>query len=213
MPRSNTVNEGLKLPVISLGTSVTYPNIPINFDIMREGSIRAFEYADRTDKTVFLAFSKDPDIYNPETDELFATGIIAKIDQSVTVLEGAVRVSMSGFCRAVSHSFVEEDGVLFTFCEPEDLSANPGATRSEALRRHILGKMREDDALLITADHGCDPSYTKTTDHTREYTPMILYGKKIEPKDLGTRKTVADIAATALDFLGAGERLAGESMI
>ena len=77
----------------------------------------------------------------------------------------------------------------------------------------ILGKMREDDALLITADHGCDPSYTKTTDHTREYTPMILYGKKIEPKDLGTRKTVADIAATALDFLGAGERLAGESMI
>ena len=73
--------------------------------------------------------------------------------------------------------------------------------------------MWKDDALLITADHGCDPSYTKTTDHTREYTPMILYGKKIEPKDLGTRKTFADIAATALDFLGAGERLAGESMI
>ncbi len=77
----------------------------------------------------------------------------------------------------------------------------------------ILGKMREDDALLITADHGCDPSYTKTTDHTREYTPMLLYGKKIEPKDLGTRKSFADIAATALDFLGLEERLAGESMI
>ena len=77
----------------------------------------------------------------------------------------------------------------------------------------ILGKMREDDALLITADHGCDPSYTKTTDHTREYTPMLLYGKKIEAKDLGTRKSFADIAATALDFLGLAERLAGESMI
>lgn len=77
----------------------------------------------------------------------------------------------------------------------------------------ILGKMREDDALLITADHGCDPSYTKTTDHTREYTPMLLYGKKIEAKDLGTRKSFADIAATALDFLGLEERLAGESMI
>ena len=77
----------------------------------------------------------------------------------------------------------------------------------------ILGKMREDDALLITADHGCDPSYTKTTDHTREYTPMILYGKKIKPENLGTRTSFADIAATALDFLGLSERLAGESML
>ena len=77
----------------------------------------------------------------------------------------------------------------------------------------ILGKMREDDAFLITADHGCDPSYTKTTDHTREYTPMILYGKKIKPENLGTRSSFADIAATALDFLGLSERLAGESML
>ncbi len=77
----------------------------------------------------------------------------------------------------------------------------------------ILGKMRDDDALLITADHGCDPSYTKTTDHTREYTPMILYGKKIKPENLGTRTSFADIAATALDFLGLSERLAGESML
>ncbi|MCR4618329.1 MAG: phosphopentomutase [Lachnospiraceae bacterium] len=77
----------------------------------------------------------------------------------------------------------------------------------------ILKKMRDDDALLITADHGCDPSYTKTTDHTREYTPMILYGKGIEPKNMGTRDTFADIAATALDFLGLPERLAGKSML
>ncbi len=77
----------------------------------------------------------------------------------------------------------------------------------------ILGKLRADDALLITADHGCDPSYTKTTDHTREYTPMLLYGKKISPENLGTRGSFADIAATALDFLGLDERLAGESML
>ena len=77
----------------------------------------------------------------------------------------------------------------------------------------ILGKLRRDDALLLTADHGCDPSYTRTTDHTREYTPMILFGEKIKPENLGTRKTFADIAATALDFLGLDERLAGESML
>lgn len=79
--------------------------------------------------------------------------------------------------------------------------------------KEILSKLKEDDALLITADHGCDPSYTKTTDHTREYTPMLLYGKKIEGRNLGTRSSFADIAATALDFLGLSERLAGVSML
>ena len=79
--------------------------------------------------------------------------------------------------------------------------------------KEILSKLKEDDALLITADHGCDPSYTKTTDHTREYTPMLLYGKKIPAGNLGTRSTFADIAATALDFLGLSERLAGVSML
>ncbi|MBR1649913.1 MAG: phosphopentomutase [Lachnospiraceae bacterium] len=79
--------------------------------------------------------------------------------------------------------------------------------------KDILSKLKEDDALLITADHGCDPSYTRTTDHTREYTPMLLYGKKIEGRNLGTRSSFADIAATALDFLGLSERLAGVSML
>ena len=77
----------------------------------------------------------------------------------------------------------------------------------------ILGKLGDDDALLITADHGCDPSYTRTTDHTREYTPMLMYGKSIEAKNLGTRDSFSDIAATVLDFLGVDERLAGKSML
>lgn len=75
----------------------------------------------------------------------------------------------------------------------------------------IIGKMREDDVLLITADHGCDPSYTKTTDHTREYTPVIMYGKNIEAINYGTRTSFADIAATVLDYFGSDERLAGKS--
>ncbi len=79
--------------------------------------------------------------------------------------------------------------------------------------KDILSKLKDDDALLITADHGCDPSYTRTTDHTREYTPMLLYGKKIPAKNLGTRDSFADIAATTLDFLGLSERLAGKSML
>lgn len=68
----------------------------------------------------------------------------------------------------------------------------------------IMGKMREDDILMITADHGCDPAYTATTDHTREYTPFLMYGKKVQPVNLGTRETFADIAATVLDYLECG---------
>ena len=66
----------------------------------------------------------------------------------------------------------------------------------------IMGKMREEDILIITADHGCDPGYLATTDHTREYTPMLMYGKPVLPKNLGTRKTFADIGATVLQYFG-----------
>lgn len=77
----------------------------------------------------------------------------------------------------------------------------------------IMSKMREDDVLMITADHGCDPAYTKTTDHTREYTPFIMYGPKLQPKNLGTREGFCDIAATVLDYLGVEQKVSGNSMI
>lgn len=66
----------------------------------------------------------------------------------------------------------------------------------------FLANMRPDDILMITADHGCDPGYTVSTDHSREYTPLVVYGKKIAPVNLGTRKTFADIGATVLDYFG-----------
>lgn len=76
----------------------------------------------------------------------------------------------------------------------------------------IMGKMKEEDILMITADHGCDPAYTATTDHTREYTPFLMYGKKVEPKNLGTRDTFADISATILDYFNLKPQGAGTSM-
>lgn len=76
----------------------------------------------------------------------------------------------------------------------------------------IMAKLREDDILMITADHGCDPAYTKTTDHTREYTPLIMYGEKVKPGNYGTRETFADIAATVLSYLHVEQKVAGTSM-
>ncbi|MCR4788694.1 MAG: phosphopentomutase [Lachnospiraceae bacterium] len=77
----------------------------------------------------------------------------------------------------------------------------------------ITSKMREDDVLMITADHGCDPAYTKTTDHTREYVPFIMYGQKIKPVNLGTRETFSDIGATVLKLLDVKGNIAGTPVI
>ncbi|MFR8339018.1 MAG: phosphopentomutase [Eisenbergiella massiliensis] len=77
----------------------------------------------------------------------------------------------------------------------------------------ILGKMQEDDLLMITADHGCDPGFTVSTDHSREYTPFLLYGKKIAPHNLGTRSTFADIGATVLDYFGITPEFEAKSML
>ena len=75
----------------------------------------------------------------------------------------------------------------------------------------FLDKLTEEDVLMITADHGCDPAYTKTTDHTREYTPWLVFGKGIRGVNLGTKDGFSHIAATAADLLGVPYTGAGES--
>ena len=77
----------------------------------------------------------------------------------------------------------------------------------------ILGKLKENDVLMITADHGCDPGYTVSTDHSREHTPFIMYGSKVTPANLGTRETFADIGATVLDCFHIKPEFAGTSML
>ncbi len=77
----------------------------------------------------------------------------------------------------------------------------------------MVAKLRDDDIIMMTADHGCDPAYTKTTDHTREYIPFIMYGKNVTPKNLGTRSSFTDIAATVLDYFGIEPTFEGKSML
>ncbi|MCR5033180.1 MAG: phosphopentomutase [Lachnospiraceae bacterium] len=77
----------------------------------------------------------------------------------------------------------------------------------------ILSRLREDDLFMITADHGCDPAYTATTDHTREYIPFTIQGAKVEPKNMGTRSTFADIGATVLDYFGIKPGFEGRSLL
>lgn len=77
----------------------------------------------------------------------------------------------------------------------------------------IMAKMRDEDVLMITADHGCDPGYLKTTDHTREYTPFVMYGKPVAPGNLGTRKTFADIGASVLQYFDIVPTFVGEGIL
>ena len=65
----------------------------------------------------------------------------------------------------------------------------------------LMAQLGEDDIVMITADHGCDPAYTATTDHTREYVPLLVLGQKVRPVNMGTRKSFADIAATVAQLL------------
>jgi len=75
----------------------------------------------------------------------------------------------------------------------------------------LMGALREDDALVFTADHGCDPT-TASTDHSREYVPLLVYGAAIRSGvDLGTRGTFADLGATVAEWLSVEAPPAGTS--
>ena len=75
----------------------------------------------------------------------------------------------------------------------------------------FMKQLNDDDIVMITADHGCDPAYTATTDHTREYVPLIALGNQVKPGNLGTRSSFSDIAATVAELLDISFETPGQS--
>ncbi len=75
----------------------------------------------------------------------------------------------------------------------------------------FMEKLGPEDLVLITADHGCDPGYAATTDHTREYVPILALGPAVKPVDLGVRTSFADIAATIAELLKVELQTPGKS--
>ena len=77
----------------------------------------------------------------------------------------------------------------------------------------ILALLRDEDILMVTADHGCDPS-TASTDHSREYIPLVIAGRPVKPgTNIGTRSGFADIGKTILDYFGLKNDISGESFL
>ena len=74
----------------------------------------------------------------------------------------------------------------------------------------IISPLKDKDILIITSDHGCDPT-TPSTDHSREYVLLLIYGKGIKAVNLGIRNTFADLGASIADLLGATLPPGGES--
>lgn len=119
----------------------------------------------------------------------------------------------------LQHSF---EGICFTnlvdfdmlFGHRNDIDGYAAAITAFDIRLgEFISKMHADDVLIITADHGCDPSM-ESTDHSREYTPLLVYGNSIIPSvNIGTRESFADIAATILDMFAIDGEVNGESML
>lgn len=87
------------------------------------------------------------------------------------------------------------------------------ATAFDKQLGEFMGKMKDDDVLMITADHGCDPG-APGTDHTREYVPLLIYGKNIKAGvNLGTYPTFAMLGATISDMFDCDLKTKGESLL
>ncbi|MFH0800917.1 MAG: phosphopentomutase [bacterium] len=114
----------------------------------------------------------------------------------------------------------KDDGILFTNLVDYDMlfgHRNDKAGFSAALEAFdtflpsLLGALKDGDVLFITADHGCDPT-TPGTDHSREYVPLMVYGKGLKQGiDLKIRATFSDLGATIAEMLGIKGELAGTS--
>ena len=94
-----------------------------------------------------------------------------------------------------------------------DIKSYAGALKDfDNFLPQLTGMMENDDVLIITADHGCDPSFTKHTDHTREYVPLLVYGNKLKKNvNLEIRDSLSDIAQTIADMFGLAEMKNGKS--
>lgn len=144
--------------------------------------------------------------------EVKAVGKIEDIFNKQGITEAVhTHDNMDGVDRTLSYMEKDFEGMIFTNLVDFDMlfgHRNDVEGYARALmefdRRvpEILDRLKEDDMLIITADHGCDPT-TESTDHSREYVPLLVYGKKLKQNvNLGTRGTFADISATIAEFFG-----------
>ncbi len=130
--------------------------------------------------------------------------------------------NMDSIDKTIQYMKEEFEGLIFTNCVDFDsiyghrnnVEGYANALMEFDLRiPDIINNMKREDILIITADHGCDPT-TESTDHSREYVPLLVTGEALKKSvNLGVRSTFADIAATVLDYFNVAGTAAGTSFL
>jgi phosphopentomutase len=128
--------------------------------------------------------------------------------------------NLDGIKQTIEYIKTAPDGLIFTNLVDTDMlygHRNDVIGYANALKQFddslpsITAAMSEDDVLFITADHGCDPT-TPSTDHSREYVPLLAYGSRVKAGNIGIRKTYADLGKTVLDYLKVDGAIHGEAI-
>lgn len=155
--------------------------------------------------------------------EVAAVGKIEDIYNKKGVTKAVhTKNNMDGVDKTLEYMESIEEGLIFTNLVDFDMMyghRNDPKGYGKAIEdfndrlEEIYSKMTEEDILIVTADHGCDPT-TESTDHSREYIPILVYGNKIKKgTELKTRESFCDIGKTVLDFFNVENDLAGESFL
>ena len=159
-----------------------------------------------------LAERQIPRVGVGKVDDLFAKRGITSIHvetnaDAYALIEGALSAMQRGLLLANVIEFDQTWGHrndVPGFCA--------GLQELDRALPRLLEGVREDDLIIFTADHGNDPT-TPSTDHSREIVPLLVFGPKVRPADLGRRKTFADIGQTVAAFLGVPALAAGTSFL
>ncbi len=152
-----------------------------------------------------ISIGKISDIYANIgiTKKVKATGIHALFDATLREIDKSVDNTI------IFTNFVDFDS---SYGHRRDVSGYAAALELFDRRLpELLNRVKGDDILIVTADHGCDPTWIGT-DHTREHIPVLIYGLKVKPGSLGHRETFADISQTIANYFGVSPMNYGKSM-
>ena len=146
-------------------------------------------------------------------EDIFAHRGLTKSDHAAgnpACMDSLIRFMKTDFDGLCFTNLVDTDSVYGHRNDPKGFA---GALEAfDARLREMLDLLKQGDLMIITADHGCDPTYLQSTDHSREYIPILAWTPGMtKGVNLGDRKTYADIGATCADWLGLPERFNAES--
>jgi len=196
-----------------VGRIIARPFLGIKGNYTRTSNRRDFAL-DPFDKTML-------DYIEEDKLSVMAVGKIEDIFNGKGITEAVhIKNNNEGVDKTIEYMKSEKNGLIFTNLVDFDMlygHRNDIKGYADALMKfdkrlpEIMEVMKKEDVLIITADHGCDPT-TRSTDHSREYIPLLVYGKSIKNSvNIGMRQCFCDIGKTVLDILKIDNNLYGKS--